>query len=79
VGFEVQTLLKKGSHFETFEYPLLVIIGLGNGTLIKAAVDFHAGITNLQKHVSPRVRGREEDHQIRPHKENPCTILHKHS
>jgi hypothetical protein len=76
VGSEVQTLLKNGSHFETFEYPLVFIIGLGNGILITAARYFHAGITNLQKHVSPRGRGRPLDST---HKEKPSTILHKHS
>ena len=46
-GVEVQTLLKKGSLFET----LGVIISLGNGTLLVAAISFYAGITSLHKHV----------------------------
>ena len=58
MGFEVQTLLKKGSLFETFEDLLIVILGLGNGTLITAAIYFHGSITALQKHVSPRRRVR---------------------
>jgi hypothetical protein len=56
--FEIQTFLKKISYYKTFETPLLIIIGFGNGGLLAAALNFHRGIINIQKYVGSRARGK---------------------